>query len=447
MFVDTAKIKVTGGDGGNGMVAFRREKYVPDGGPAGGNGGHGGNIVLEVDDGLRTLIDFRFQKQFQGFHGVHGKSKSMHGRNASHKILKVPPGTVVIDEITKEKLCDLEHHGQQYIVAKGGRGGRGNIAFATSKDPAPYIAENGEPGQERMVILELMLLADVGFVGFPSVGKSTLLSLMTAAKPKIAAYHFTTLSPQLGVAQTQDDRSFVIADLPGLIEGAHLGHGLGLQFLKHIERTKIVAHVVDMGSVEGRDPFDDYQKMKLELSSYNPELLERKQIIVANKMDIPDSDLAVEKFTEKLRVSGETFDIVEVSGVTGYGIEVLKLKLANLLDEVYAEEKQNAPISAADETTEPIVYTVENQKKRKQKAEDIVFEVIRLDNGDYRIESAELIKIYRMTNKNYNESLMRFVHIMRKAGVEHALRKKGARQGDTVWLDDFAFEFVDEFFD
>lgn len=254
MFVDQVQVYVKAGDGGNGMVAFRREKYVPKGGPAGGDGGNGGDVVFEVDEGLNTLMDFRYQKHFKASRGENGMSKGQHGKNADPLIVKVPPGTTVKDADTGEVIADLIEHRQQAVIAKGGRGGRGNIRFATPRNRAPEIAENGEPGQERYIQLKLKLLADVGLVGFPSVGKSTLLSVVTAAKPKIADYHFTTLVPNLGVVETEDHRSFVMADLPGLIEGAHEGVGLGHQFLRHVERTRVIVHVIDMSGMEGRDP-------------------------------------------------------------------------------------------------------------------------------------------------------------------------------------------------
>ena len=258
MFLDEVKIFVRSGDGGNGLVAFRREKYVPKGGPAGGDGGRGANVVFIVDEGLRTFMDYRYQKKFVAPNGENGMSKGMHGRKSKDLYLKVPPGTVIRDTDTGEVLADLVEHEQEVVVARGGRGGRGNCRFATPSNPAPEIAENGEPGEERNLTLELKLMADVGLVGFPSVGKSTLLSITSKAKPKIADYHFTTLAPNLGVVETKDHRSFVMADLPGLIEGASQGVGLGHQFLRHIERTKVIVHVVDMSATDGRDPYEDY---------------------------------------------------------------------------------------------------------------------------------------------------------------------------------------------
>ena len=443
MFVDQARIKLKAGNGGNGAVAFRREKYVPEGGPAGGNGGHGGDIIFVVDNGMRTLIDFQYQKNFQGENGINGANKKMNGKNAIPTYIKVPPGTVVYNDETGEKLADLVKPEQKFIVARGGRGGKGNVAFATSKNPAPHIAENGEPGEELTIRLELLLLADVGFVGMPSVGKSTLLSVMTTAKPKIGAYHFTTLSPQLGVARTTDERSFVIADLPGLIEGAHLGKGLGIQFLKHIERTKVIVHVLDMSRVEGRDPIDDYHDILHELESFNPDILKKRQIIAANKMDMPDSMETLEKFREELQ--DNSIEIVELSGLTSYGVNVLALKLANLLDEIEAEEREAQALAESEFVEEIKVYTLDNTKKRRDEKHDLA--IGRNDYGDFIIQSKSLEKLYKMTNLNYHESLMRFVTIMRKAGVEDALRKAGAKDGDTVWIGNYAFDFVEEEFE
>jgi Obg family GTPase CgtA len=285
MFVDQVKITVKAGKGGNGMVAFRREKFVPNGGPAGGDGGHGGSIILRVDEGLRTLMDFRYHRIFKAKAGQNGMIKGMYGHKADDLYVAVPEGTTVHDADTGEVLGDLVENGQELVVAAGGRGGRGNIKFASPKNPAPEIAENGEPGVERNLQLELKVLADVGLVGFPSVGKSTLLSVLTSAKPKIAEYHFTTLVPNLGMVQLDDGRDFVMADLPGLIEGASNGVGLGIQFLRHVERTRVIVHVVDMSGMEGRDPFTDFEKINHELAKYDPALLKRPQIVAASKMD------------------------------------------------------------------------------------------------------------------------------------------------------------------
>ena len=284
-FLDRAQVTAIAGKGGDGMVAFNREKYRPDGGPAGGDGGNGGNVIFRVDEGLRTLMDFRYNRHFKAKGGENGMSKSKYGANAEDLIVKVPPGTLVREAKTQRIIADLVDHGQEAIVAKGGRGGRGNIKFATHKNPAPSIAENGEPGQEVELALELKVLADVGLIGYPSVGKSTLLSVISNAKPKVADYQFTTLVPNLGVVHLALDQEFVVADMPGLIEGASQGVGLGIDFLRHIERTKVLLHVVDMAGVHGRDPFDDFKSIMEELGRYHAKLLLRPMIIVANKVD------------------------------------------------------------------------------------------------------------------------------------------------------------------
>ena len=300
MFIDEVKVEVQAGNGGNGCLAFRREKYIEMGGPFGGNGGNGGDVVFEVDEGLNTLIDLRYSKKYRAKNGEHGQGKGMHGKNAPDLIIKVPPGTVVTDTETGFILGDLTKKGDSLIVAAGGRGGRGNMAFSTRTNTAPDFCENGEPGEEKVLKVELKLLADVGLVGMPSVGKSTIISKISAVKPKIAAYHFTTLSPNLGVVRTTDNRSFVVADLPGLIEGASLGEGLGDKFLKHIERTRVIAHIIDVSGFEGRDPYDDYITINEELKNFNPKLLDKPQIIIANKMYIVGALEKLKEFKEKV---------------------------------------------------------------------------------------------------------------------------------------------------
>ena len=364
MFVDYTKVNVKAGKGGDGMVAFRREKYEPDGGPAGGNGGRGGNVVFVVDEGLRTLVDFRYNPHFKADHGEKGKRKNMHGKNAKDLEIAVPPGTVVRDANTGEFIADLKEDGQSAIIAKGGRGGKGNVHFATHNNPAPSIAENGEPGEERDVELELKVLADVGLVGFPSVGKSTLLSVISGAKPQIGAYHFTTLVPNLGVVDLDDGRGFVLADIPGLIEGASEGVGLGISFLKHIERTRLILHVIDMSGMEGRDPFEDFQTINRELESYELNLLERKQIIVANKMDMPESADNLEIFKEELTEAGLDYEIIEVSALTKTGLDQLKRRVDDLVDElpVYMRHEK--------EEQDRVVYKHETKEKALQITQD-----------------------------------------------------------------------------
>ena len=317
MFVDEVILDIKAGDGGDGCMAFRREKYVEMGGPFGGNGGKGSDIIFEADEGLNTLLDLRLRKHIKGKKGVNGEGKGKHGKNSEDVIVKVPVGTVVTDEESGFIVADLTKHQEQAIIAKGGRGGRGNIALATRSNPAPAYAENGEPGEERRVKVELKLLADVGLVGMPSVGKSTFISKVSASRPKIAAYHFTTLRPNLGVAMTKDHRSFVIADLPGLIEGASKGEGLGDRFLRHIERTRVLAHIIDMSGFEGRDPYEDYVTINHELEAFNPKIMEKPQIIIANKMDMPEAHEHLEAFKKKVT----DVEIYEMSGITGEGID------------------------------------------------------------------------------------------------------------------------------
>lgn len=429
MFVDQVKVYVKGGDGGNGMVAFRREKYVPNGGPAGGDGGKGANVVFEVNEGLRTLMDFRYQRHFKAPRGEHGMSKNQHGKNAKDMIVKVPPGTVVTDADTGEVIADLTEHGQKAVIARGGRGGRGNTRFATPANPAPELSEHGEPGQERDVVLELKLLADVGLVGFPSVGKSTLLSVVSSARPKIAEYHFTTIVPNLGMVETEDGRSFVMADLPGLIEGAHSGVGLGHQFLRHIERTRVIVHVIDMAAVEGRDPFEDYMTINKELKEYNLRLTERPQIIVANKMDMPDAEGNLEKFKEQLE---EDYPIFPISALTRQGLRDLLFAVADKL-----EETPEFPLAHEEEDTgvHRVLY--------KHEADQTEFVITRDPAGVFVVSGDAIEKLFKMTDFSRDESVRRFARQLRGMGVDDALREKGAKDGDTVKLLDYEFEFID----
>ncbi len=429
MFVDQVKIYVKGGDGGNGMVAFRREKYVPNGGPAGGDGGKGANVIFEVEEGLRTLIDFRYQRHFKAPRGEHGMSKGQHGKNSQDMIVKVPPGTVVKDEDTGEIIADLVVHGQRAVIARGGRGGRGNTRFATPSNPAPEIAENGEPGQERYIILELKVLADVGLVGFPSVGKSTLLSIVSAAKPKIAEYHFTTIVPNLGVVETEDGRSFVMADLPGLIEGAHEGVGLGHQFLRHIERTRVIVHVIDMSGLEGRDPYEDYLTINKELKEYNLRLTERPQIIAANKMDMPDSAENLKAFQEKL---GEDVKVFPISSLTREGVRDMLFAVADTL-----EDTPTFPLDHEVEETgvHHVMYKHETAPEE--------FFITREPDGTFVVTGEKIEKLFKMTDFSRDESIKRFARQLRSFGVDDALRERGAQNGDTVRLLEYEFEFVE----
>ncbi|WP_028775558.1 GTPase ObgE [Shimazuella kribbensis] len=430
MFVDKVKIFVKGGDGGNGMVAFRREKFVAEGGPWGGDGGRGGNVIFEVEEGLRTLVDFRYKKHFKADRGEHGRKKNQHGAGADDMIVKVPPGTIVRDAETGALIADLTLHHQSAVIAKGGRGGRGNIRFATSVNPAPQIAENGEPGTERWVELELKLLADVGLVGYPSVGKSTLLSIVSAAKPKIGAYHFTTIVPNLGVVRVDDGRSFVMADLPGLIEGAHQGVGLGHQFLRHIERTKVIVHVIDMAGSEGRDPYEDYLQINEELRLYEHNLDNRPQIIVANKMDLPEAEEQLELFQEQI---GEDVTIYPISAVSKEGIKNVLFAAANLLDRMEAEEVQHTQSEQIAE--EIVVY--------KSEVEEGPAFTIRRENEIYVVEGFRIEKLIKMTNFRFHDSLMRFANTIKQMGVEDELRRLGAEEGDTVRIGEMEFELSD----
>lgn len=429
MFVDQVKIYVKAGNGGDGMVAFRREKFVPNGGPAGGDGGKGADVVFVVDEGLRTLVDFRFKRIFKAEHGEHGMSKSMHGRGAEDLVVKVPQGTIVKDIDTGEIIADLVAHGQRAVIAKAGRGGRGNKRFATPANPAPELSENGEPGQERNVQLELKVLADVGLVGFPSVGKSTLLSVVSAARPKIAAYHFTTIVPNLGMVDAGDGRSFVMADLPGLIEGASQGVGLGHQFLRHIERTRVIVHVIDMSGSEGRIPYEDYMAINNELEQYNLRLMERPQIIVANKMDMPDAEENLNEFKTKI---AEDIPVFPISAVTKTGLRELLLAIADKL-ETTPEFPLNEILEQEDEDT--VLY--------KYVAEEPDFEISRESDGTFVLSGAKIERLFTMTNFERDASISRFARQLRAMGVDEALRKRGAKDGDIVRLLDYEFEFMD----
>ncbi|MFB5678507.1 GTPase ObgE [Paenibacillus terreus] len=431
MFVDKAKIYVKGGDGGDGLVAYRREKYVPNGGPAGGDGGKGGDVIFRVDEGLRTLMDFRYQRHFKAKRGEKGRNKSQHGANAENMIVRIPPGTVVIDDDTGEVVADLTRHGQQVVVARGGRGGRGNIRFATPANPAPELAENGEEGQERYVTLELKVMADVGLVGFPSVGKSTLLSVVSAAQPKIGAYHFTTIAPNLGVVEVEEGRSFVMADLPGLIEGAHTGIGLGHEFLRHVERTRIIIHVVDMAGSEGRDPFDDWVKINEELKLYNAGLAERPQIVAANKMDMPEAAENLEKFKEQVAAVRPDLEIMPISSLTRQGVKELLYRAADLLDQIPEEPD-----------VEEIAEVQERKVYKLEKEEDEGFRIVR-ENETFIVESPKIERMMKRMQLNSHDAILKLARTLRHMGVDDELRKRGAVDGTIVRIGDFEFEFVE----
>lgn len=421
MFVDEVNIKLVAGSGGDGCTAFRREKYVEFGGPFGGNGGRGSNIIFRVDTGLRTLVDLRYNKIIKGERGENGMGKNKNGKSAKDIVVKVPPGTVVTDLDTNLLVCDLKEKNQEFIVAKGGRGGRGNTAFRTQSNPAPNYSEKGEPGEERYLKVELKLLADVGLVGMPSVGKSTILSKISRSKPKIAAYHFTTLNPNLGVVKTVDGRSFTVADLPGLIEGASLGEGLGDKFLKHIERTRIICHVIDMSGSEARDPYDDYIKIRKELGDFDKKLLLKKQLIIANKMDIEGSVSNLKSFKEKV----SDIEIFEVSAINDEGLDKVLVHMADLLEQIEVEDIDD------QEYEDYVLY-----KYKKQEPFTIEKE------GDIFVIKGDVIeKLFRMTKFTSDEAVLRFAKKLTRMGVDDKLEELGAKQGDIVKILDFAFEY------
>jgi GTP-binding protein len=422
VFYDHAKVYVKGGDGGNGIVSFRREKYVPAGGPNGGDGGKGGDIVLVADLGLRTLVDFKYKRHYKAKRGEHGQGKNMHGKNGEDLVIKVPVGTVVKDADTGDVLADIINPDQRVIIAQGGRGGRGNARFMSNQNKAPRLAENGEPGHERWISLELKLLADVGLVGLPNAGKSTLISRISAAKPKIADYPFTTITPNLGVVKVED-KSFVVADIPGLVEGAHAGSGLGHDFLKHIERTRLIIHVVDVGNIYEQDPYENFLIINKELELYNKDLAKRPQIIALNKIDLTGAKENIDKFLEQVK----DFEVFPISAVTGEGIDLLLHKVANMVEELNA-------LPPAEETMKNIKVTRALPKERFH---------IDIEDGIFILSGRELEKHFAMTNFDNEESVRRFQNIMKKMGVDDALREKGAKAGDVVRIKELEFDFVD----
>lgn len=420
MFIDEAVVELIAGSGGNGCLAFRREKYVAMGGPFGGNGGKGSDIIFKVDAGLNTLVDFKYKKIIKGYKGENGMGKGMHGKNAENIVIPVPEGTVVTDYDTGLVIADLTKDKEQCIIAKGGRGGRGNMAFATQSNPAPHYAENGEPGERVKIKIELKLMADVGLVGMPSVGKSTFISKISASKPKIADYPFTTLKPNLGVVKTSDNRSYVVADLPGLIEGASLGHGLGDRFLKHIERTRVIAHIIDMSGYTN-DPYKDYITINKELENFDKSLIKKPQIIIANKMDMPSSKENLKKFKEKVDK-----EIYEMSAINGEGINQIILKLADMLDEIPKEKLYK------DEKFEShVIYKFKEEKPYN----------ITKDNDTWVISGEKIEKLLIMSRLDTDEAILRFSNKLRKMGIDDELRQLGAKDGDTIKIMDYEFEF------
>jgi len=421
MFVDEVKIKLIGGLGGDGCLAFRREKYIPMGGPYGGNGGKGGDIIFVADEGLKTLIDLRYQKIIKAEKGENGEGKNKNGKNASDTIIKVPVGTTLIDDDNGYIIADFKKHGDKIITAVGGRGGRGNVTLATKNNPCPNYAEKGEPGEVRYLKVELRMLADVGLVGLPSVGKSTILSMISNANPKIAGYHFTTLSPNLGVVKTNNN-SFVVADLPGLIEGASNGAGLGIKFLKHVERTKIIAHVIDMSETEGRDAYSDYQTILKELELFNPKLITKPSIIIANKMDLDGSLENLKKFKEKVK----NIDIFEVEAQNNIGLD----KVINKLNELVTTTKEEELFSE-DQFESHVLYKF----KKKEP-----FTILK-DNRVYVVKGEAVEKLLRMTNFKTEDAMIRFAHKLRKMGIDEKLESLGIEDGDIVRILDLEFEY------
>ncbi len=427
MFVDRVKIHCRAGKGGDGIVAFRREKYVPLGGPSGGDGGNGGSVIFQTDTGKFTLLDLRYSKKVVAGDGEKGKPKKMHGASGKDVIVRIPLGTVIKDAESGAILADLTRPNQSAVICKGGKGGKGNFHFKSSVNSAPEYCEMGEFGDERDIIAELKVLADVGLVGFPSVGKSTLLSVVSAAKPEIAEYHFTTLKPNLGMVQVPDGRSFVMADLPGLIEGASLGKGLGHEFLRHIERCRVILHVIDMGANDGRDPVEDYRIINQELENYQYRLLERPQIVVANKMDLENAKENLKRFKEAY----PNVEVFETTTIIDEGLEPVLYRAADLLDQtdIFPLFDEN------DETNQGVLYKFEEEKP--------AFEIKNLGNGRWEVSGEQIEKAFLATRFNNIEADQRFARKMRVMGVDQALRDAGCQDGDIIVLCNTEFEFVE----
>ncbi|MGN1097995.1 MAG: GTPase ObgE [Clostridia bacterium] len=422
MFVDIAEIHIKAGNGGNGLVSFRREKYVPAGGPDGGDGGKGGNIIFKADKNLTTLMDFRYRKSYQAQNGGDGKARNSSGRKGDDLTVLVPVGTIIRDKETGKIIKDMSVPDEEFIAAKGGNGGWGNVHFATAVRQAPKFAKNGIPGQERDVTLELKLIADVGLAGFPNVGKSTLISVVSDARPKIANYHFTTLEPNLGVVDAGDGKSFVLADIPGLIEGAHEGIGLGHEFLRHIERTRVIIHVVDVSGIEGRNPVEDFEKINNELALYSETLASRPQIVAANKTDIITDTALLEEFKAYIKEKGLPF--FEISAASRKGVRELIQYTASVLDKL-----------------EPVVvYEPEYIEEEELAAEDFT---ISRDNEAYVVEGPYIEKLLRGVNFEDDESLQYFQRALRRKGIIDALREAGCGEGDPVRMYDTEFDFVE----
>ena len=425
MFVDQVNIEITAGKGGDGIVSYRRELKVAMGGPYGGSGGRGGDIIFVGDEGMSTLLDLRYSKVVKGNDGEKGKIKGMMGACADDTLIRVPVGTTVYDADTNKVIGDITKHGEKVIAAHGGRGGRGNLAFQSNRLKCPDFCEKGEPGEHRYIRCELRVLADCGLVGFPSVGKSTIISAVSNARPKIAAYHFTTLQPNLGMVKLDDGRDFVMADLPGIIEGAHNGAGLGLEFLRHIERCRVIVHVIDMAGTEGRDPYDDYIKINEELKSYKMNLIKRPQIVVANKMDMPEAEENLKVFKEKTGLT----DVIAISAYTQQNLDELKFKIADTLEtaetfSIFEEDEFEVREYTYTEDEEPFIIELQ-------------------DDGVFNVTGAKLKRAFDMTDFDSETARFRFARQLRENGLDDALRKKKKKNGDTVRIFDFEFEFIE----
>ena len=425
MFVDRVQIDIKAGNGGHGSMAFRREKYVPNGGPAGGDGGKGGDVVFKVDSNLRTLVDFRYKRKHEAPSGGNGEGSNRSGKAGENLIIGVPPGTVIFNKDTGNIIADLTEMDEEVIIAKGGKGGRGNQHFATATRQAPHFAEGGEKGQELTVVLELKLLADVGLLGFPNVGKSTFLSVVSKAKPKIANYHFTTLVPNLGVVKWKDYPSFVVADIPGIIEGANEGAGLGHQFLRHVERTKLLIHILDVSGFEGRDPYDDFKKINLELEKHNKKLSERRQIVALNKADVVEDLSTLDELKEKLIQDG--FEVFVISAATNQGIDVILDRTATLLKEIGEVE----PIFEINEEDAQKVYRPTFEKDYR----------VRRENDYYVIEGELVERLLTSVNFDDYDSVAYFQKVLRDKGVIRDLEDLGIEDGKIVRMGDIEFEY------
>ena len=424
MFTDYAKIIIKSGNGGDGAVTFRREKYVAAGGPDGGDGGRGGNIYFKVDPNANTLIDFRYTKKFKAQNGENGSGSNKYGKSGEDLYINVPVGTVIKDAETGKVVADLSQEGQVELVLKGGRGGKGNSHFATATRQVPRFAQAGEDGEEKEVILELKLLADVGLLGFPNVGKSTFLSVVTDAKPKIANYHFTTIEPNLGVVKTKNGDSFVIADIPGIIEGASEGVGLGIQFLRHVERTRLLLHVIDVSGIEGRNPVQDFYTINEELKSYSEKLSTRKQIIVANKIDIMQDDSGLKELEELAKK--ENLELFKISGATGEGLPELLNRVSEVLKTLPKEELVEAE--------ERVVYTLEDDK------DDFT---VRKEDDMFIIEGKAINRLMGRINIDDNESMYYFQKNLKSMGIEDELKRQGIQEGDLVKVLNWTFEWYE----